>query len=390
MIGPLSGIKVLDLTSYLAGPYGCALLGDLGADVIKVEPLNGEMMRNYPSTLESESRAFVGANRNKRGMALNLKAPEGLAILQRLVTDADVLVENFRPDVPARLGIDYPRLRTVNPRLIYCALTGYGDDGPLRDQPGFDQVLQSMSGIAYYQGHTTGTPQIVLGSIVDYYASVLVAYGTAAALYHREKTSVGEYLSLSLLRTAITMQAGRFVWAQGEGANVDRDLRPGRTAGIHPTKEGFIYISAHSAHFWHALCEILGVPQLAEDSRYDDMRKRAERADELLPVIHAALKAHTAEEWERLLSDKVPCAVVRRIEDMFDHPQVLAENLVTTVNHPVIGKYRTMTKPIHFTDAPGPETRPAPTLGQHSEEILTQCGFDADFISAMRVKGVIC
>src|SRR5262249_2881088 len=158
--GPLDGIKVLDLCSYLAGPYGCTLLADLGAEVIKIESPQGDMLRQFPSSLSGESRFFLGTNRGKRAIALDLKEPEGLAVLHRMVVSADVLVENFRPSVPARLGIDYPRLKRINPRLVYCGLTGYGDSGPLREKGGFDQVLQCLSGIAVFQGAAAGTPQV--------------------------------------------------------------------------------------------------------------------------------------------------------------------------------------------------------------------------------------
>ena len=173
--GPLSGVTVLDLCSYLAGPYGCTLLADLGADVIKIESPQGDMLRQFPSSLPGEARFFLGTNRGKRAVALDLKQPEGLAVLHRMVESADVLVENFRPSVPARLGIDYPRLKKINPRLVYAGLTGYGDTGPLSDKGGFDQVLQSLTGMAVFQGGGPNKPQLVLGSVLDYFTSALLA-----------------------------------------------------------------------------------------------------------------------------------------------------------------------------------------------------------------------
>jgi crotonobetainyl-CoA:carnitine CoA-transferase CaiB-like acyl-CoA transferase len=387
--GPLTGIRVLDFTSYLAGPYGCALLADLGAEVLKIEAPDGDMLRQYPSTLPGESRAFLGVNRNKRGLVVDLKHPDGRAVVHRLVRDADVLVENFRPAVPPRLGIDYETLQRINPTLIYCAVTGYGDRGPLRDQPGFDQVLQCMTGIAAAQGAPAAQPQVVLGSAVDYYAAAVAAMGIAAALFHRAQSGRGQYLGVSLLRSAITMQAARFVWADGEPRAVERDLVPGRTAGIHPTKHGYLYFSAHTERFWRSLCEVLGLDDLATDPRYDNMRKRAERADELLPRLREALKRHTAEEWEALMKARVPCAAVRRIEDMFDHPQVLAEEIVTTVKHPTVGSYRTMTRPVAFGETEGPATRAAPRLGQHTDEVLAERGFSSEEIRDLRARGVI-
>jgi crotonobetainyl-CoA:carnitine CoA-transferase CaiB-like acyl-CoA transferase len=235
--------------------------------VIKIESPQGDMLRQFPSSLAGESRFFLGTNRGKRALALDLKQPEGLAVLHRMVETADVLVENFRPSVPARLGIDYPRLKDINPRLIYCGLTGYGDCGPLSEKGGFDQVLQCLSGIAVFQGAAAGKPQVVLGSVLDYFTSALLAYGVAAALFERERSRQGQYLSLSLLRSALTIQAGRFVWADSESRDVVRDSDAGGLTGIHPTKDGWLYISIHSNHFFAVLCELIGRPELARDPR---------------------------------------------------------------------------------------------------------------------------
>jgi crotonobetainyl-CoA:carnitine CoA-transferase CaiB-like acyl-CoA transferase len=387
--GPLDGVTVLDLCSYLAGPYGCTLLADLGAMVIKIEAPQGDMLRQFPSSLPGESRFFLGTNRGKRAIALDLKQPEGLAVLHRMVETADVLVENFRPSVPARLGIDYPRLKAINPRLVYCGLTGYGDKGPLREKGGFDQVLQCLSGMAVFQGGGPDKAQVVLGSVLDYFTSALLAYGVAAALFHRERSGAGQYLSLSLLRSALTIQAGRFVWAERQSREVPRDSGAGGLTGIHPTKDGGLYISVHSNHFFAALCELIGRPELARDPRCATMRSRAAHAAELVPELRAALAARSAFEWEEIFGERVPCAAVRPIEEMFDHPQVIAEDLVTTLDHPVVGRYRTMTKPIKFADTPGPPPTPSPVFGQHSDEILGAYGYSAQDVVALRERGII-
>jgi crotonobetainyl-CoA:carnitine CoA-transferase CaiB-like acyl-CoA transferase len=386
--GPLNGIRVLDLSAYIAGPYGCSLLADLGAEVIKVEPPSGDTLRQYPSTLESESRAFLGTNRSKLGIVLDLKQPEGQEVLSRLVAASDVLVHNFRPSVPPRLGIEYERLRKLNPRLIYCALTGYGETGPLKDKAGYDQVLQSITGICAFQGRA-GEPEIVLGSIVDFYAASQIAFGVTAALFHRERTGEGQYVGVSLLRSALAMQSGRFIWAESEGREVGRDMRSGGITGIHPAKEGHIYISANTPHFWHSLCELIGLPELAKDPNYDTVRKRANRAAEIVPRIRAALLRRTALEWEEVFGDRVPCGAVRPIEDMFDHPQVLAEGLVGTFDHKTAGRYRGMAKPLKFSDSPGPEPFAAPALGQHTAEVLTRIGYSAEELERLRKRKVI-
>ena len=217
----------------------------------------------------------------------------------------------------------------------------------------------------------------------------MLAYGVAAALFQREHSGTGQYLSLSLLRSALTIQAGRFVWAESEGRDVARDSGTGGLTGIHPTKRGALYISVHSNHFFVALCALIGRPELANDPRCATMRSRAEHAAELVPEVRAALAGRTALEWEEIFGEQVPCAAVRPIEDMFDHPQVLAEDLVTTLDHKVVGRYRTMTKPVAFSDTPGPAPTAAPAFGQHSDEVLSAHGYSAGEIAALRERGVV-
>jgi crotonobetainyl-CoA:carnitine CoA-transferase CaiB-like acyl-CoA transferase len=250
-------------------------------------------------------------------------------------------------------------------------------------------VLQCLSGMAVFQGGGADKPQLVLGSVLDYFTSALLAYGVAAALFHRERSGQGQYLSLSLLRSALTIQAGRFVWADSEGRDVARDSGTGGLTGIHPTKDGALYISVHSNHFWAALCELIGRPELAQDPRCASMRSRARHAAELVPEVRAALAERSARDWEEIFGERVPCAAVRPIEDMFDHPQVLAEGLVTTLDHPVVGRYRTMTKPVALSETPGPAPTAAPAFGQHSDELLGEYGYSAGEIAALRGLGVI-
>jgi len=368
--GPLDGVKVLDLSAYIAGPYGCSLLADQGAQVIKIEPPDGDNLRKYPSTLQAESRAFMGVNRSKLGIVLDLKSAEGIAALLRLVREADVLVHNFRPSVPKRLGIDFDRLSLINPRLIYCAVTGYGESGPMKDKAGYDQVLQTMTGMCTLQGKRGGAPEITYGSVVDYYAAALLAAGVSSALYERERSGRGQFVGVSLLRSALTMQSARMIWAEGESLDIGRDMRSGGVTGIHPAREGYIYISANTPRFWQALCEKTGLTALAGNERYDSVRKRAEHVQEIVPLLHEALATRTAMEWEAIFGDEVPCAAARRIEDMFDHPQVLAEDMVANIEHPVVGTYRGVTRPIAYGRTPGPAPFAAPTHGQHTDAVL--------------------
>jgi formyl-CoA transferase len=387
--GPLSGIMVLDLSAYIAGPYGCTLLADQGADVIKVEPPTGDNMRKYPTTLEAEHRGFLGINRSKRGIVLDLKSPEGHKVLMKLVEKADVLVHNFRPGAPERLGIDFETLNLVNPRLVYCAVTGYGETGPMKGKAGFDQVLQAMSGICSMQGIRGKTPEIVNGSVVDYYAAALLSSGVSSALYERERSGLGQYVGVSLLRSALTMQSARLVWAEGEPANIGRDFRSGGITGIHPTKEGHLYVSANTPHFWKALCDKVGLGELADNDRYNSIRKRAEYAEELVPLLRAALQSRTALEWEELFGNDVPCAAARQIEDVFKHDQVVAEDMVTTFTHPLVGSYQGLSRSIKFGRTPGPDPFAAPVFGQHSNSVLEQLGISEKELTQMYDDDVV-
>jgi len=370
--GPLSGIRVLDLSAYIAGPYGCSLLADQGAEVIKIEPPSGDNLRKYPSTLEAESRAFLGVNRSKRGVILDLKNEQDHDRLLALVRSADVFVHNFRPSVPARLGIAYEQLRQINPRLVYCAVTGFGETGPLKHKAGYDQVLQTLTGMCTLQGRRGGPPEILYGSVVDYYASALVAGGVSSALYERERSGEGQFVGVSLLRAALTMQSARMVWADDEPRDVGgRDMRSGGITGIHPTREGWIYISANTPHFWQALCEKTGLRELLSE-RYDTVRKRAQRHAEIVPALHAALARRTALEWEALFGEEVPCAAARSVEDMFDFPQVQAEGMVASFDHPVVGRYRGFMRAWKFGRTPGPAPFAAPALDQHGDALRVE------------------
>jgi formyl-CoA transferase len=372
--GPLSGIKVLDLSAYIAGPYGCTLLADQGAQVIKVEPPGGDNLRNYPSTLLSESRAFLGVNRSKLGVVLDLKQQADKDCLLELVREVDVLVHNFRPGVPSRLGITYEQLEKINPRLIYCALTGFGEVGPMKDKAGYDQVLQSMTGMCSMQAKKDGPPEILYGSVVDFYAATLISSAVSSALYEREKSGKGQQVGVSLLSAALTMQSTRLVWADGEPRDIVRDMRSGGVTGIHPTKDGYIYLSANTPHFWKALCDKVGLGGLALDEKFDTVRKRSKHQQELVPLLREALSKKSALEWESIFGEEVPCAAVLKVEDMFDHPQVIAQSMIKTFEHPNAGQYRAFQKPLFFSRTPCPESFAAPTLGQHNQELIANQG----------------
>ena len=388
--GPLHGITVLDLSAYIAGPYCCTLLADLGADVIKVEPPGGDTIRQYPSTLESESRAFLGVNRSKQGIVIDLKNSQGLGVLKRLVARADVLVHNFRPSVPGRLGVGYDALKAIKPDLIYCTLSGYGETGPLAEKAGYDQVLQSITGICAFQGQGKAEPEIVYGSVVDFYAAALLSNAVCAALYHRARTGQGQSLDVSLLGASLAMQSTRFVWADGEPREIGRDMRSGGVTGIHPCARGtYLYLSANTPHFWEALCRLIGEPRLSENPDYRTVRQRAGKAQEIVPKLRAALQKRTAQQWEELFGDDVPCGAVRPIEDMFDYPQALEQGYVARLNHPRLGGYRGFAGAFKFGALDTPKPFGAPEKGQHTRMVLDTHGFSADEIAHLFQCGAI-
>jgi len=239
----------------------------------------------------------------------------------------------------------------------------------MREKAGYDQVLQTMSGMCVLQGKQGGAPELIYGSVVDYYAASLVAAGVASALFERERSGQGQRVGVSLLRSALAMQSARMIWAEGESLDIWRDMRSGGITGLHPTRDGYLYLSANTARFWSALCERTGLHELASDPRYDTVRKRAEHAAEILPKLRAALLTRSALEWEQVFGDEVPCAMARRIEDMFDHPQVLAEGIVATIEHPTLGSYRGVAHSIEFGRTPGPAPFAAPTLGEDTDVV---------------------
>ena len=386
---PLEGITVLDFTSYIAGPFCPLMLADMGADVIKIEAHGGDPTRAFPSSMPNGSRLFEGVNRNKRGLRLDLKQAAGREVVYRLVRQADVVVENFRPGTTERLQIGYDDLRQRQPTIIYCGISGYGSEGPLSGKPGFDQVLQSMTGIAAAQGRSLGRPMLVGGSVVDFFAAMLATYGVMLALFVRERTGQGQRVDTSLLGAALSMQAGRFVASEHEAPDNERDLDPG-ISGLYACREGHLYISAHIQKFWLALCGAAGLPDLASDARYDTMRKRSDHAGELRERLETVFRTRDAGDWAALLEEAgVPSAAAEPIHNMFDHPQVLANQLVEQVVHPTLGNLSLFGLPLKLGATPGSVRRAAPVLGQHSDDILAAAGYEAKEIDALREARVI-
>jgi crotonobetainyl-CoA:carnitine CoA-transferase CaiB-like acyl-CoA transferase len=385
--GPLAGVRVLDFCSFINGAYSAALMGDMGAEVIKVEPLTGDLSRAWGPFLKGESRFYQAWNRNKRGIAIDLTAMAGREVVYELVRRADVVIENFRPGVTAKLGIDYDTLSELNSRLIYCSSTAFGSKGPQRDRPGYDPVLQALSGIIRDNQRFSGNAALLPVAVSDYQASMLVVTGVLAALYHRERTGAGQKIETSLLQAVLSVHAHYFVEpldCEEEGA-----------VGIYPyrlfeTADDRIFIAAGTDKFWRMLCEVLGVPELGTDSRYDQNGKRTLRAAELTAILQPIFQQKPTAEWERLLVAKgVPCGAVNSYFEFLNDPQVSAMEMNPIIAHPLIGQLRMVGVPVNFEKAACAAQRPAPLLGQHTDEVLRELGYDEERIAQLREARVI-
>jgi len=391
----LHGIKVIEIAQLMTGPTCGLMLADMGADVVKVEKLpGGDDSRTYGEpSINGESAGFMILNRNKRSLALNLKAPGGIEVAKRLVAGADVIVENYRKGALDKLGLGYDVLSKLNPRLVYCAISGYGRTGPYADKGGFDLIAQGFSGIMSITGMPGGPPVKSGTSVADINAGILAALGIVTALLSRATTGRGQLVETSLMEAAIQQtywQAAMF-FATG--------VSPGPTGSAHPltapyqayaTRDGWVNVGGANQANWERIARVIGRPELIEDVRFRTNSDRIRNLAELTPLIAEKLRERSSAEWIRdLEAAGVPVGPINRIGDMLADPQVAAREMVIEVDHPRAGRTKALGTPIKFPEARGDLTRPAPLFGQHTREILGQLGYSAAEIEALQQGGIV-
>lgn len=393
--GTLGGLRVLDLSRILSGPFCTMVLADLGADVIKVEnAAGGDDTRAWGPPFQGEEASyFLSVNRNKRGIAVDLKDLECRALVQRLARSADVVVENFRPGAAARLGLGYEDVKADNPGVVYASISGYGQTGPFQDEPGYDAIAQALSGVMSVTGESDGPPVRFGVSGADLAAGMWAAVGVLAALRERERTGMGQWVDVSLLD-------GQIAWltyvASGYFAT---GTVPARYGSAHPTivpyqafptADGHVMVAAGNDGLWHRFAGAVGLDHLVDDPRFLTNPDRVRNRAALLPLIEEALATRSAAEWEKILSEAaVPAGRINTVDQALAHPQVTARKMITEVEHATAGRVRTVATPVKLSSTPTAVRTAPPTHGQHTAEILASLGVDGEALAALRDRGAI-
>lgn len=377
---PLNGIRVLDLSRVLAGPYCTMVLGDLGADVIKVEPPEGDETRGWgPPFAQGESAYYLCVNRNKRDIVINLKTEEGKKILRELALQSDVLVENFRPGTLERFSLDFETLHELNPKLIYCSITGFGQTGSMRDKPGYDFIIQALGGLMSITGEPEGEPMKTGVAVVDLLAGQNAIIAILAALQARTLTGKGQHLDIALFDS----QLG---WLANVASNylISGEL-PKRHGNAHPNivpyqsfkaSDGWFAIAVGNDRQFVRLCEVLGTPEMAVDERFAVNSSRVQNREALIPLLKPIFATRSASEWlDSLEKAEIPCGPINNFEQVFAMPNVKEREMLVKMNHPTIGELPLVSSPLKMSDTPVEYRLPPPLMGEHTEQVLRELGY---------------
>ena len=385
---PLAGIKVIDLTRARSGPTAVRQLAEWGADVVKVEARD-----DADADFARHGFDFQNLHRNKRSITVDLKSPDGVEILKRLVKDADVLIENYRPDVKHRLGIDYETLSKVNPRLIYGSISGFGQSGPYRDRPGYDQIAQGLGRLMSVTGLPGQGPVRVGIPVADLTAGMFLSHGIMVALYEREKSGKGQWVHTSLLEAMVRMldfQASRWLIGKEIPPQAGNDHPTGIPTGVFKTKDGHMNIAASGQNMFKRLCAALGTEHLVDDPRFKNPADRSKNRQVLTVELEKATATRTSAEWVDALNKAgVPCGPILNVKEVFEDEQVKALGLATAVKHPKLGELHMQNLPVTLSRTPGAVRTHSPDAGEHTDEILKDLGYSAAEIERFKEKKVV-
>lgn len=392
----LNGIKVVDLTRVLAGPYATTILADMGARVIHVEmPGTGDDSRGFGPYINGESRYFMSLNRNKEGITLNMKSKEGKEILKKLIMDADILVENFKPGTMEKLGFGYEDVIKLNPGIIYAACSGYGHTGPYASRPAYDAVVQAMGGLMSITSNEPGGPPTRVGaSIGDILAGIFTSVGILAALHHKDKTGEGQKVDVGMLDCQVAILENAVIryfatgTAPGPVGNRHASITP-----FEPFKcaDGvYLVIAAGNDKLWATFCNLVGRVELIEDERFKTNALRTDNHSQLKPVMDEIIRGRNSDEWLKIFEENdIPCTRINTIDKVVTHPQVVAREMIAETYHPKVGVQHLANLPIKFSKTPGAIYKAAPLLGEDNEKILKELGYSDEDIKSFKEKGVI-
>ena len=395
MAGPLDGMKVLDLTRVLAGPYATMLLGDLGAEVIKIEqPGTGDESRNFGPFKNGFSLYFMSVNRGKQSVTLNLKTERGQAIFKQLLKQTDILVENFRPGTMQKLGLDYDTLKGEQPSLIYAACSGFGQTGPYAQQGAYDMIIQGMGGIISITGEPDGPPVRVGTSISDITAALFTTIGVLSALHHRNRTGSGQFVDVAMLDSLVAVLENAVVryFATGEAPKPLGARHPAITPfEAFASADGHVIIALGNDTLWAKFCEHVDRHELISDERFRTNADRTENHSELFPILSEIMSQRPTDDWiDALGAIGVPCGPINAMDKVVSHPQVQAREMITRIAHDITGEVEVPGVPIKLSETPGNVDAPAPSLGEHTTEVLTDLlKMSADEVEQLRRDGVI-